>query len=135
MTSKPQKARKRKEQVKVREKRRQDKLAQRHRKRKDKRYNPGRYLTRKGKQQEGQVKLIGVKALGSFDQYGHAAYQKRINRKDFKPNPINVLVVTEWQRKQHKAGVTILTGLNSQPGHYGAISVKRRSRCRRPRRL
>jgi hypothetical protein len=37
MKSKPQKARKRKPQVKVREKRRQGKLAKQHRKRKDKR--------------------------------------------------------------------------------------------------
>lgn len=57
-----------------------------------------------GKQQEGQVKLIGVKALGSFDQYGDAEHQKRINRKDFKANLINVMVVTEWEGKQHKTG-------------------------------
>ena len=57
-----------------------------------------------GEKQEGQVKLIGLKALGSFDQYGDAEHQKRINRKDFKANPINAIVVTEWEGKQHKAG-------------------------------
>lgn len=57
-----------------------------------------------GKKQEGQVKLIGVKGLGSFDQYGDAEHQKQINRRDFKANPINVIVVTEWEGTQQKAG-------------------------------
>lgn len=54
--------------------------------------------------QEGQVKLIGVKDVASYDQYGDAQHQKRINRKDFEANPINVIVVTEWEGKPHKAG-------------------------------
>ena len=57
-----------------------------------------------GVKQAGQVKLIGVKALNSFDQYGDAQHQKRINRRDFKANPLNVIVVTEWEGKQHRAG-------------------------------
>ncbi len=63
MTSKPQKARKRKPQAKVREKRRQDKLAKQRRKRKDKQYNPRRYLTRNQKEVarrifEGEVTMV-----------------------------------------------------------------------------
>ena len=54
--------------------------------------------------QQGQVKLVGIKDVTSYDQYGDAEYQKRINRKDFEANPINVIVVIEWEGKRHKAG-------------------------------
>ena len=57
-----------------------------------------------GEKQEGQVKLIGVKDMVSFDRYGDAEHRKRINRKDFEANPINVIVVTEWEGKRHKVG-------------------------------
>jgi len=57
-----------------------------------------------GEKQEGQVKLIGVKDVISYGQYGDGAHQRRINRRDFEANPINVIVVTEWEGKPHQAG-------------------------------
>lgn len=74
MTSKPQKARKRKPQVKVQEKRRQDKLAKQHRKRKDKQYNPRRYLTHNQKEVarrilEGEVTMVTSASWAFFEPF------------------------------------------------------------------
>jgi hypothetical protein len=44
----------------------------------------------------GQVTVVGVAALGSYDQYGTAAHTAGANRKDFVANPINAVVVTQW---------------------------------------
>ena len=44
----------------------------------------------------GQVTVVGVAALGSYDQYGTAEHGQRANRKDFVANPINAVVVTAW---------------------------------------
>lgn len=57
-----------------------------------------------GKKLEGQARLYGVNGLTAYDQYGDAAHQQKINRKDFKPNPINAIVVNEWQGKRYRAG-------------------------------
>jgi hypothetical protein len=57
-----------------------------------------------GKNLAGQVRLYGVKGLTSYDQYGDADHQKKINRKDFQPNPINAIVVQAWQGKSYRAG-------------------------------
>jgi hypothetical protein len=52
----------------------------------------------------GQVRLYGVKAVTAYDQYGDADHQKKLNRKDFQPNPLNVIVVYEWQGKTYRSG-------------------------------
>jgi hypothetical protein len=57
-----------------------------------------------GKKLEGQVQLYGIKGLTSYDQYGDADHQTKLNRKDFKPNPINAIVVQHWQGKTYRAG-------------------------------
>jgi len=57
-----------------------------------------------GKKLEGQVRLYGVKGVTAYDQYGDADHQKKINRKDFKPNPINAIVVQHWEGKSYRAG-------------------------------
>jgi hypothetical protein len=44
----------------------------------------------------GQVAVVGVAALGSYDQYGTAEHAAQANRKDFVANPINAVVVTQW---------------------------------------
>ncbi|HEX9926056.1 MAG TPA: transposase [Anaerolineae bacterium] len=69
----------------------------------------GQYLFRaeragQGKKLEGQVRLYGLKDLTSYDQYGDADHQTKINRKDFKPNPINAIVVQHWQGRTYRAG-------------------------------
>lgn len=57
-----------------------------------------------GQKLAGQVRLYGVTGLTAYDQYGDADHQKKINRKDFKPNPINVIVVQAWQGKTYRPG-------------------------------
>jgi hypothetical protein len=57
-----------------------------------------------GKNLAGQVQLYGIKGLTTYDQYGDAAHQKKLNRKDFKPHPINAIVVQHWQGKTYRAG-------------------------------
>jgi hypothetical protein len=69
----------------------------------------GQYLFRaerpgQGKKLEGQVRLYGVKGLTAYDQYGHADHQKKMNRRDFKPNPINAIVVQQWAGKTYRPG-------------------------------
>jgi hypothetical protein len=69
----------------------------------------GQYLFRaeragEGEQQTGQVGLYGVKGLTAYDQYGDADHQKRRHRKDFQPNPLNVIVVYQWQGKRYGPG-------------------------------
>jgi hypothetical protein len=57
-----------------------------------------------GKKVEGQVRLYGVKGLTTYDQYGDADHQQKMNRKDFKPNPINAIVVQTWEGKSYHSG-------------------------------
>jgi hypothetical protein len=57
-----------------------------------------------GKKLAGQVRLYGLKGVTTYDQYGTADHQKKINRKDFKPNPINAIVVQQWEGKTYRAG-------------------------------
>jgi hypothetical protein len=57
-----------------------------------------------GEQLTGQVRLYGVKAVTAYDQYGDADHQTKLNRKDFQPNPLNVIVVYEWQGKTYRPG-------------------------------
>jgi hypothetical protein len=57
-----------------------------------------------GDQLAGQVRLYGVKAVTAYDQYGDADHQKKLNRKDFQPNPLNVIVVYEWAGKTYRSG-------------------------------
>lgn len=57
---------------------------------------------------EGQVvktKAYGIRELTTYDQYGDEAHRKK-NRyaKSFKANPINAVVVTEWEGKSYKRG-------------------------------
>ena len=53
---------------------------------------------------DGQVTVVGVTALGSYDQYGTAEHTKQANRKDFVANPINAVVVTAWAGTAYAAG-------------------------------
>jgi hypothetical protein len=57
-----------------------------------------------GDQLTGQVRLYGVKAVTAYEQYGDTAHQKKLNRKDFQPNPLNVIVIYEWQGKTYRPG-------------------------------
>jgi len=57
-----------------------------------------------GQKLEGQVRLYGVKGVTAYDQYGDADHQQKMNRKDFCPNPINAIVVQEWEGKTYRSG-------------------------------
>lgn len=57
-----------------------------------------------GQKLEGQVRLYGVRDVTAYDQYGDADHQTKLNRKDFQPNPINVIVVQQWQGKTYRPG-------------------------------
>ena len=65
-------------------------------------------VVKKGKREhvkwEGQVSVVGVAALASYDQYGDAEHIKRANSKEFVGNELNAVVVTKWQGKGHEAG-------------------------------
>lgn len=69
----------------------------------------GQYLFRaerpgEGGKLGGQVQLYGVKGITAYDQYGDADHQQKMNRKDFKPNPINAIVVQQWAGKTYRSG-------------------------------
>lgn len=53
---------------------------------------------------EGQVSVVGVANLGSYDQYGDKEHVKGANRKDFVGNVLNAVVVTKWQGEEYKVG-------------------------------
>jgi Transposase DDE domain len=52
----------------------------------------------------GQVTVVAVPALRSYDQYGDAAHAKRANRKDFEGHPLNAVVVTQWAGEAYAVG-------------------------------
>ena len=54
--------------------------------------------------QQGEVQLRGVRGLITYEQYGDAEHQKRINRKDFQPNPINALLIQSYNGKLAESG-------------------------------
>jgi len=50
----------------------------------------------------GQVTVRGIFGLNTFSTYGSADHQLTIQRNDFKPNPVNALVVTRWRDKPYR---------------------------------
>lgn len=46
---------------------------------------------------KGQVSVVGVADLRSYNQFGDDEHTKQANRSSFVGNPINALVVTSWQ--------------------------------------
>ena len=51
------------------------------------------------------LKVVGIRGLSSYDQYGDQEHQKKnFNAKDFKGNPINVAMVTHWKDKAYEPG-------------------------------
>ncbi len=51
-----------------------------------------------------EMKVIGVKGLLSYDQFGEEEHGRRKGRKDFKANPINGVMVLRWDRKDYEPG-------------------------------
>jgi hypothetical protein len=67
-----------------------------------------------GEKKTGHVKLIGIQSLTSYDQYGDAEHQQHSNRTDFEGNPINAIVVTEFDHQvyPHQKAKVFLTSLS-----------------------
>jgi hypothetical protein len=53
---------------------------------------------------EGQVSVVGVAGLTSYDQYGDEKHARRANRKGFEGNALNTVVVTSWQGEEYEIG-------------------------------
>jgi hypothetical protein len=53
---------------------------------------------------EGQVTLVGVANLRSYDQYGDEDHTKQANRTAFVGNALNAVVVTTWQGDTYATG-------------------------------
>ena len=71
-----------------------------------------------GEKQSGHIKLIGIKSLTTYDQYGDTEHQQHSNRADFEGNPINAVVVTEFDHKvypNNKAKVFLTSLLVHDP--------------------
>lgn len=52
--------------------------------------------------EEMVTEVYGVSQLNSYDAYGVPGHDKDKNKKSFSPNPINAIVVTQWEN--HKYG-------------------------------
>jgi Transposase DDE domain len=57
-----------------------------------------------GPKGHGQVTVRGVFDLTTFNTYGNAIHQHTLNQADFKPNPVNALVITHWRTKPYAQG-------------------------------
>jgi hypothetical protein len=53
---------------------------------------------------DGQVAVVGVSTLTSYDQYGTAEHAAQANRRDFVGNALNAVVVTAWQGAGYPVG-------------------------------
>jgi hypothetical protein len=51
-----------------------------------------------------RLAVVGVVGLTTYDQYGPEGYKRRKGRKDFKGNPINAVMVTEYKGKVRARG-------------------------------
>jgi len=55
-------------------------------------------------EQTKKMKVMGVKGLLSYDQFGEEEHRRRKGRKDFKANPINAVMVLRWDGKDYEPG-------------------------------
>jgi len=53
---------------------------------------------------KGQVSLVGLANLDSYDQYGDAEHAKHANSKAFRGNVLNGVVVTKWEGEEYEPG-------------------------------
>jgi Transposase DDE domain len=52
----------------------------------------------------GQVTVVAVPGLCSYDQYGDDAHARRAHRHDFVAHPLNAIVVTHWEGTAYPVG-------------------------------
>jgi hypothetical protein len=51
-----------------------------------------------------EMKVMGVRGLLSYDQFGEEEHGRRKGRKDFKANPINGVMVLRWEARDYEPG-------------------------------
>jgi hypothetical protein len=51
-----------------------------------------------------QIKVMGVRGLVSYDQFGEEEHRRRKGRKNFRANPINAVMVIRWDGKDYEPG-------------------------------
>ncbi len=51
-----------------------------------------------------EMKVMGVRGLLSYDQFGEEEHGRRKGRKDFKANPINGVMVLRWDGRDYEPG-------------------------------
>lgn len=51
-----------------------------------------------------KIKVMGIRSLTSYDQYGDEAHVQGKNKKGFKGNPINAVMVLCWDNKEYSPG-------------------------------
>ncbi|MCK4825072.1 transposase [bacterium] len=47
------------------------------------------------------TEIYGVSGLNTYDAYGPSGHDKDKNKKTFKPNPVNAIVVTKWENHDY----------------------------------
>jgi len=55
-------------------------------------------------EQTKKMKVMGVRGLLSYDQFGEEEHGRRKGRKDFKAHPINGVMVLRWDGKEYEPG-------------------------------
>jgi len=55
-------------------------------------------------EQTKNIKVMGVRGLLSYDQFGEEEHRRKKGRKDFKANPINAVMVIRWDGKDYEPG-------------------------------
>jgi hypothetical protein len=57
------------------------------------------------REERKDLEVVGIVGLRSYDAYGDKEHHKRnFNAKDYKGNPINVVMVTHWKKKAYERG-------------------------------
>ena len=51
-----------------------------------------------------ETEVVGITGLTTYDQYGTLEHERHANRRDFQPNPINAVVVRQWNGKDYGPG-------------------------------
>ena len=51
-----------------------------------------------------ETEVVGITGLTTYDQYGTPEHGRHANRRDFQGNPINAVVVRQWNGRDHGPG-------------------------------
>ena len=51
-----------------------------------------------------ETELVGIKNIAMLDTYGPPEHTRHANRKDFKANPLNAIVIKKWDNKKPRKG-------------------------------